>query len=159
MTSSSSTKRTFFPAGIVHRVAARLPDRSGVRGAWGHEGDLTSVYYSRCHPAPQCPEHPLPRMSHLPDGPLERALCEKLLARTRDELASMRSALAERDFAALVQLAHRLGGAAGALGLAALADAAYALEKAGERGDLPGVTARFGLLERELERTAALIGH
>jgi HPt (histidine-containing phosphotransfer) domain-containing protein len=98
-------------------------------------------------------------MSHLPDGPLERALCEKLLARTRDELASMRSALAERDFAALVQLAHRLGGAAGALGLAALADAAYALEKAGERGDLPGVTARFGLLERELERTAALIGH
>src|SRR3954468_10427242 len=91
-------------------------------------------------------------MSSLPDDPLERGLREKLLARTRHDVEALRSALAAGDFATIVQLAHRLGGAAGALGLEALSNAGRELEREGERRDAARGKARLAQLAHELAR-------
>ena len=95
-------------------------------------------------------------MSPLPDGPLERGLREKLLARTREDVKSMRSAAQAREFALVVRLAHRLTGAAGALGLDALCEAARALQHDGERRDAAQVHARLDAVASELERARGL---
>src|SRR4051794_32150613 len=95
-------------------------------------------------------------MSPLPDDPLEHALRQKLLARTRDDVSAMRSAAQSREFAVVVRLAHRLAGAAGALGFDALCDAAQALEAHGERRDATQVHARLDAVAAELERARAL---
>src|SRR4051794_2403163 len=96
-------------------------------------------------------ENPL-RMSSLPDEPPDSALREKLLARTRGDLETLHSALAAGDFLTIVQLAHRLGGAAGALGLEALSAAGRDLEREGERRDAASVQARLAQLAHELAR-------
>lgn len=98
-------------------------------------------------------------MSPLPDGPLERGLREKLLVRTREDVMAMRSAAQARDFPTVVRLAHRLAGAAGALGLDALCAAAQALQRDGERGDAAKVRARLEAVAMELERAAAASAH
>ena len=91
-------------------------------------------------------------MSPLPDDPLERGLREKLLARTRDDLESMRAAAQRLEFPTVVRLAHRLTGAAGALGLDALYEAARALQQGGERRDAVLVNAHLDAVAAELER-------
>src|SRR3954470_1170959 len=93
-------------------------------------------------------------MSSLPDDPLERGLREKLLARTRHDVEALRSALAAGDFATIVQLAHRLGGAAGALGLEALSNAGRELEREAERRDATGIQARLAQVAQELARAS-----
>jgi len=95
----------------------------------------------------------------MPGGPLERGLREKLLVRTRDDVRTMRSAAKAREFPVVVRLAHRLAGAAGALGLDSLSEAAQALQRDGERGDAPRVRARLEAVAMELERAAAPGAH
>jgi len=94
-------------------------------------------------------------MSHLPDDPLERGLREKLLVRTREDVNAMRSAAQSQEFSIVVRLAHRLAGAAGALGFESLSEAARALQRDGERGDAPKVRARLEAVAMELERAVA----
>ncbi|HZZ92936.1 MAG TPA: Hpt domain-containing protein [Usitatibacter sp.] len=91
-------------------------------------------------------------MSPLPDDPLERGLREKLLGRTRADLARLNRALDACDFPTIVHLAHRLGGAAGALGLEDLSVTGRELEREGARGDAAAVRARLGLLVEALAR-------
>ena len=98
-------------------------------------------------------------MPHLPDDPLERGLRQKLLARTREDVDAMRSAAHAGEFPTVERLAHRLAGAAGALGLDALCDAARALQLDGERNDAEQVQARLDAVAVELERATALAAH
>jgi HPt (histidine-containing phosphotransfer) domain-containing protein len=94
------------------------------------------------------------------DGdPLERGLRQKLLARTREDLAAMRAAAQAQDFPIVVRLSHRLAGAAGALGLDALSHAARELERDGEKGDAPQVRSRLDAVAAELDRVIALPAH
>src|SRR5437763_5624348 len=93
-------------------------------------------------------ESPL-RMSSLPDDPPDTGLREKLLGRTRGDLETLHRALARGDFATIVQLAHRLAGAAGALGLEALSAAGRDLEREGERRDATGVQARLAQVAQD----------
>jgi HPt (histidine-containing phosphotransfer) domain-containing protein len=95
-------------------------------------------------------------MSPLPDDPVEHGLRQKLLARTRDDVDEMRSAAQAREFPVVVRLAHRLAGAAGALGFDALCDAARALQLEGARGDGAQVHARLDEVAAELERAGRL---
>jgi len=94
-------------------------------------------------------------MSPLPDDSLEVLLRRKLLTRTREDVDAMRSALQSAEFPLVVRLAHRLAGAAGALGLEALSHAARELQRVGERGEAPLVQARLEAVVAELDRVAA----
>jgi len=98
-------------------------------------------------------------MQTIPDDAPERALREKLLRRTHDDLQALRHALGTRDFPTIVRLAHRLTGAAGALGLESLSATGRELEREGERHDAVAVHERLGELSDELARVAARGGH
>ena len=91
----------------------------------------------------------------MPDSPGEEGLRERLLLRTREEVGAMRSALAAHDFALIVHHAHRLAGAAGALGLDALGAIGHALEGEAARADAEAVRRTLEALGRELDRAAA----
>jgi HPt (histidine-containing phosphotransfer) domain-containing protein len=91
-------------------------------------------------------------MPPLPDDPLERGLREKLLARTRADVRVLHRALETGDFPTIVRLAHRLAGAAGALGLDDLGTTGRELELEGARGDASAVRVRLGLLDEALSR-------
>lgn len=91
----------------------------------------------------------------MPDSPREEGLRERLLLRTRQDAAAMRSALAAHEFPMIVQKAHRLAGAAGALGLDALGGLGRMLEGQAARADADAVRRTLGALGRELDRVAA----
>jgi len=93
-------------------------------------------------------------MSHRPDDPLENGLRQKLLTRTHDDMDTMRSAALAQDFSIVVRLAHRLAGAAGALGLDALCEAARALQRDGERADAARVQLHLDAVATELQRAS-----
>ena len=69
-------------------------------------------------------------MSRFRIDPADIPLVNELLARSARDLASMRAAAARGEWAAVVELAHRMAGAAGAFGLERLALAARAAERA-----------------------------
>lgn len=62
------------------------------------------------------------------------------------------------DFAAIARAAHRLKGAAGAIGADALSKVAAAVEHAAKGGDLPGVRRLDDSLAQEVARVAAQAG-
>jgi HPt (histidine-containing phosphotransfer) domain-containing protein len=93
-------------------------------------------------------------MSSLPDDPPDSGLREKLLGRTHGDLEALHCALAAGDFPTIVHLAHRLAGAAGALGLEALSAAGRDLEREGERRDADSVKARLAHVAHELARAS-----
>lgn len=91
----------------------------------------------------------------MPDSRCERELREKLLLRTRDDVGAMRSALVSHHFPLIVQKAHRLAGAAGALGLDALGDLGRALENEAAVGDASAVRTSLEALSRQLDLALA----
>jgi HPt (histidine-containing phosphotransfer) domain-containing protein len=95
-------------------------------------------------------------MPHWPDDPLESGLRQKLLVRTHEDVNAMRSAAQAQEFSIVVRLAHRISGAAGALGLDALCEAAGALQRCGEQCDAEQVSLRLEAVAIELERARAL---
>ena len=88
----------------------------------------------------------------MPDSPCESGLRERLLLRTREDVVAMRSALAAHEFPVIVRKAHRLAGAAGALGFDALGAAGHALEREAATRDALGVEACLEALAGELDR-------
>ena len=91
----------------------------------------------------------------MPDSPHEEGLRERLLLRTREDLGAMRSALAAHEFASIVRKAHRLAGAAGALGLETLGATGHALEREATGADVNAVRLALEAVARELDRAAA----
>ncbi len=86
------------------------------------------------------------------DPEIPGALRRRLLERTEGDLRRMQAALAAGEFALIVQLGHRLAGAAGALGYAALAQAGKRLERAGERRDRSRIRAGLAAAAAVLQR-------
>jgi HPt (histidine-containing phosphotransfer) domain-containing protein len=89
------------------------------------------------------------------DDGFERALRARLLQRTAADLESMRSAVEAGDLGSIVEKAHRLAGAAGALRFDALSAAGCALEREAARGDAPAVRAGLEALDRALRQAFA----
>lgn len=94
----------------------------------------------------------------MPHSPSERGLRERLLLRTQDDVGAMQSALVAAEFATIVQKAHRLAGAAGALGFEALGAIGHALEREATAADSGAVRARLQALARELDHAFARLG-
>jgi HPt (histidine-containing phosphotransfer) domain-containing protein len=65
-----------------------------------------------------------------------------------------REILGTDDLAAIARVAHRLKGASGMIGAAALCRMADALERAAKAGDLPGVRRLHGVFGQEVQRVA-----
>ena len=80
----------------------------------------------------------------------------ELLALYDQQFAAVKSGLAEaierRDAVQIRELGHSLKGSSANLSLPGLQEAAYALEKAGESGDIPAAREAFVRLEREYTR-------
>ena len=87
----------------------------------------------------------------------EDELRAALVRRTREDLAHMRSALAEGDYGSLRRLGHRLHGAAGALDLEALALAGRDIDRCAAAGDANGASDAVLRLTVALEAAAARI--
>jgi HPt (histidine-containing phosphotransfer) domain-containing protein len=62
------------------------------------------------------------------------------------------------DLAAIARVAHRLKGASGMIGAAALRRIAEAVERAAKTGDLPGVRRLHGMISQEVRRVAEQAG-
>ena len=91
----------------------------------------------------------------------DHAGIEDLLRKFRnsaiDSEQAINAAWRAADLAALAAAAHRLKGAAQAVGAARLGTAADDLEQAGKAGDRDGCRDRLGPLAAELRRTIAAI--
>lgn len=74
------------------------------------------------------------------------------LDRRREELAVLREAVADRDFAALRVMGHNLKGTGGGYGFEPISDFGKRLEQAGLTGDLSGASAAIDALGAYLER-------
>jgi len=62
------------------------------------------------------------------------------------------------DLAAIARVAHRLKGASGMIGAAALRQIAEAVERAAKAEDLPSVRRLHGMFSREVQRVAEQAG-
>jgi HPt (histidine-containing phosphotransfer) domain-containing protein len=80
------------------------------------------------------------------------ALSRRLLERSRAEALDMGLALERGDHASIASTAHRLAGAAGAMGFEALGDVGRRLQRAAEARDALAVAEQLRTLGHELER-------
>jgi len=84
----------------------------------------------------------------------DRGLIEDFLHTTRDDITALRSAIADNDAAAVAREAHRIKGASGLVGAAALAAVAARIEAACQAGNLATAQAQLHELETEVARFA-----
>lgn len=88
----------------------------------------------------------------------EHALRERLLERTRGEIATLNDALARGERGEIRRLAHRLHGAAGALELKRLSELGAALEAACASADDRTLAATIAELAAEVAPPGATTG-
>ena len=86
---------------------------------------------------------------------LDRELLQDFLDSTRQDLAALADALAERDAIRVAREAHRIKGASGLVGAQALANCADRIERTARALVLEGVAGDVAELATELERFAA----
>lgn len=95
------------------------------------------------------------------EGDLELAaqLVELYFNDTAENMAKIRQAIADKDYEALICLAHSLKGASANLSGQRVRQTAYELENAAKKGELTGVAAVFARLEQELASFRKALQH
>jgi len=86
------------------------------------------------------------------DAAMEREILVDFRKSNDADMASLRSALAKRDTAQVVQGSHRLKGACRTVGASALASVCERMERAGRQSRWNEVASEQDALEREFER-------
>jgi CheY-like chemotaxis protein/HPt (histidine-containing phosphotransfer) domain-containing protein len=109
---------------------------------------------ARAPDAPVVSPQPLPAAARSA-VPLDRELLHDFLDSTRQDLAALADALAQRDAMRVAREAHRIKGASGLVGADALAICADRIERTARALVLEGVAADVAELAAELERFAA----
>jgi HPt (histidine-containing phosphotransfer) domain-containing protein len=85
------------------------------------------------------------------DRPLLDSVVVRFLIMARKQLTDLKGFVVAGDAAAIGREAHKIKGAAGNLTAMALSEVAKAMEEMGKSGNLFGIDALFGQLEKELD--------
>lgn len=92
----------------------------------------------------------------------DRSIEQQMLAVFRQandaDVAALKTALANRDLAAVTRCSHRIKGAGRMVGARALAGICEKIEQAGPAGDWDAIAAQGEALDRELDRIYASLG-
>jgi HPt (histidine-containing phosphotransfer) domain-containing protein len=120
----------------MERLDQRMPD-TAARGAAVDRSQLRVLSHSKAN--------------------LEHDLIALFRRLNDEDLESLRQALGAGDFVAAARASHRISGASGMIGAAALADACQALEAACLAGDRESTSAHMSSLQQEVERVYAFL--